>query len=94
MARLEKCLIDNMMPFRKYYKCYPLFVKGPCNDGEWFVLNNASNDTLPNAHCEKALDCDGFTLKSDFAGKQILCTNFLITYYISFLKYPFNPLNA
>ena len=84
LARLDKCLIDNMMPLQKYYKCYPLFEQGPCNDGEWFVLSSTVNDTLlPNAHCEKALNCDVFTLKSDYEGKHIFCcANFFLVLFM------------
>ena len=66
-----------MMPLNGSGKCYPLFEQGPCNHGEWFVLNSANNVTLlPYAQCEKILDCDVFTLKEDFEGKNILCANF------------------
>ena len=63
-----------MMPLYGSEKCYPLFEQGPCDDGEWFVLNSANNGTLlPYAHCEKALDCQFFVLKHDFEGKNGLC---------------------
>ena len=96
LARLEKCLIDNMMPLTlpldvlddmmplyDSEKCYSLFEQGPCNDGEWFVLNSAIDGTLlPYAKCEKVLDCDVFTLEEDFEGKNIFCANFLIGNYV------------
>merc|ERR1712008_109403 len=73
LARLEKCLIDDMMPFYGSEKCYPLFKQGPCNDGEWFVLNSAIDGTLlPYAQCENVLDCDVFTLKEDFEGPECI----------------------
>ena len=66
-----------MMPFYGSEKCYPLFEQGPCNDGKWFVLNSSNNVTLlPYAQCENVLDCDAFTLKEDFEGKNMLCANF------------------
>ena len=66
-----------MMPLNGSEKCYPLFEQGPCNHGEWFVLNSANNVTLlPYAQCENVLDCDAFTLKEDFEGKNMLCANF------------------
>ena len=65
-----------MMPLNGSGKCYPLFEQGPCTDGEWFVLNSAINDTLlPYALCEKALDCNVFTLRSDYEGKNIFYAN-------------------
>ena len=76
MARLEKCLIDDMMPLNGSGKCYPLFEQGPCMDGEWFVLNSAINGSLlPYALCEKTLDCNVFTLRSDYEGKNIFYAN-------------------
>ena len=83
LARLEKCLIDNMMPLYGSEKCYPLFEQGPCDDGKWFVLNSEINGTLlPYAHCEKALDCEVFALKSDYAGKNTLSAKFQLVFYI------------
>ena len=88
LARLEKCLINNMMPLTLHHyvldnvmpqydsgKCYPLFEQGPCNDGEWFVLNSGSIEIngrlLPYPHCEKATYCDG-ELYTNYEGKNIL----------------------
>ena len=79
LEKLEKCLIEDKMPLYGSGSCYSLFEQGPCNDGEWFVLNSAINGTfLPYAHCEKTLSCDVFTLTADYEGKNILCTTFLI----------------
>ena len=65
------------MPLYGNGDCYSLFEQGPCNDGEWFVLNSAINGTLlPYAHCEKTLSCDVFTMTTDYEGKNILCTTF------------------
>ena len=66
------------MPLYGNGDCYSLFEQGPCNDGEWFVLNSAINGTfLPYAHCEKTLSCDFFTLTAEYEGKNILCNTFL-----------------
>ena len=89
LARLEKCLIDDMMPLYDSGKCYPLFEQGPCNDGEWFVLNSAAIEIngrlLPYPHCEKVTYCDG-ELETDYEGKDILFTNYLNGNYIFILK--------
>ena len=80
LARLEKCLIDDMMPLYDSGKCYPLFEQGPCNDGEWFVLNSVATEIngrlLPYPHCEKVTYCDE-ELITDYEGKNIFFTNFL-----------------
>ena len=82
LEKLEKCLIEDKMPLYGNGDCYSLFEQGPCNDGEWFVLNSAINGTfLPYAHCEKTLSCDVFTLTADYEGKNILTV-----YYFPYLK--------
>ena len=54
-----------MMPYYGSEECYPLFEQGPCEENEWFVLDSTLNDTiLPYAHCEKALECELFTLET------------------------------
>ena len=89
MARLEKCLIDDKMPLYDSEKCYPLFEQGPCNDGEWFVLNSLAIEIngrlLPYPHCEKVTYCDG-ELKTDYEGKNIFFTNFPNENYNFILK--------
>ena len=78
-----------MMPLNGSGKCYPLFEQGPCNYGEWFVLKSANNVTLlPYAQCENVLDCDVFTLKEDFEGKNILCANFRYLIKTVFILFP------
>ena len=79
LEKLENCLIEDKMPLYGNGSCYSLFERGPCKDGEWFVLNSTINGTfLPYAHCEKTLSCDVFTLTADYEGKNILYTTFLI----------------
>ena len=69
MARLDKCLDKDMMPYYGSEECYPLFEQGPCGENEWFVLDSTLKDTvLPNAHCETALDCEIFTLENEHEG--------------------------
>ena len=69
MARLDKCLDKDMMPYYGSEECYPLFEQGPCAENEWFVLDSKLNDTvLPYAHCETALDCEIFTLENEHEG--------------------------
>ena len=69
MARLNKCLNKDMMPYYGSEECYPLFEQGPCAENEWFVLDSNLNDTvLPYAHCKKALDCELFTLENEHEG--------------------------
>ena len=69
MARLNKCLNKDMMPYYDSEECYPLFEQGPCAENEWFVLDSKLNDTvLPYAHCETALDCEIFTLENEHEG--------------------------
>ena len=97
MARLEKCLIDDMMPLYESGKCYPLFEKGPCNDGEWFVWNSVSTEIndrlLPYPHCEKVTYCDG-ELETDYEGKNKSFSNSLNGNYVCilFLHYVFTSL--
>ena len=83
-----------MMPLYDSGKCYPLFEQGPCNDGEWFVLNSAAIEIngrlLPYPHCEKVTYCDG-ELETDYEGKNIFFTNFLNGNYIfRFEKFVFH----
>jgi len=73
MARLDKCLNKDMMPYYGSEECYPLIEQGPCAENEWFVLNSKLNDTvLPYAHCETALDCELFTLKNEHEGAECI----------------------
>jgi len=73
LLRLQICLENDMMPLYGTDNCYPLFEQGPCDSGEWFVLNSAINGTLlPYAHCEKTPDCDVFTLKTAFEGPECI----------------------
>ena len=69
MARLDKCLDKDMMPYYGTEECYSLFEQGPCAENEWFVLDSKQKDTvLPYAHCEIALDCEIFTLENEHEG--------------------------
>ena len=71
MARLNKCLNKDMMPYYDSEECYPLFEQGPCAENEWFVLDSKVKDTvLPIAHCETALDCELFTLENEHEGMK------------------------
>ena len=78
-----------MMPLYESGKCYPLFEQGPCNDGEWFVLNSVATEIngrlLPYPHCEKVTYCDG-ELETNYEGKDILFTNYLNGNNIFILK--------
>jgi len=77
MARLDKCLNKDMMPYYGSEECYPLFEQGPCAENEWFVLDSKLKDTvLPYAHCETALDCEVFTLENEHEGAECIpCDN-------------------
>ena len=74
-----------MMPLYDSEKCYPLFEQGPCNDGEWFVLNSLAIEIngrlLPDPHCEEVIYCNG-ELETDYERKNIFYTNFLNGNYI------------
>ena len=80
------------MPLYDSEKCYPLFEQGPCNDGEWFVLNSLTIEIngrlLPYPHCEKATYCDG-ELQTDYEGKNKLFANLLDGNYVFIWKVHF-----
>ena len=63
MKKLDYCLNKNKMPFDggiNGFECYKVLEKGPCETGEWLVLdqNNSENESSPHAKCEEK-PCDG-----------------------------------
>ena len=64
LPRLDKCLNNDMMPQYGSDECCFLFEQGPCEENEWFVLDSALNNTVLPYYCEKALDCELFTLET------------------------------
>ena len=60
--KLDYCLNENKMPFDggiNGFECYETLEQGPCETGEWLVLDqNSENESSPIAKCEEKL-CDG-----------------------------------
>ena len=48
-------------------RCYPLFEKGPCGDGYWFILDS-DRTSLPKAHCKRKPNCDVYVLETEYEG--------------------------
>ena len=62
IKKLDYCLDENKMPFddgENGFECYEVLEQGPCETGEWLVLDhNSESESNPNTKCEKK-NCDG-----------------------------------